>query len=69
MSVISEIVDKESAEKGVEYLDMLQIGTRNMQNYELLKIVGSLNKPVLLKRGMSATLEETLLAVEYLLMN
>jgi len=69
VSVISEIVDKESAEKGVEYLDMLQIGTRNMQNYELLKIVGSLNKPVLLKRGMSATLEETLLAVEYLLMN
>lgn len=69
VSVISEVVDKDSAEKAVKYIDMLQIGTRNMQNYELLKIVGSLNKPVLLKRGMSATLEETLLAVEYLLMH
>jgi 3-deoxy-7-phosphoheptulonate synthase len=50
-----------------EYADMLQIGARNMQNFDLLKEVGKLRKPVLLKRGMSATLEEFLAAAEYIL--
>jgi 3-deoxy-7-phosphoheptulonate synthase len=50
-----------------KYADCLQIGARNMQNFELLKAVGRIGKPVLLKRGMSATLEELLLAAEYVL--
>jgi len=50
-----------------EYADVLQIGTRNMQNYRLLKAVGKINKPVLLKRGMAATLQEFLMSAEYIL--
>ena len=51
------------------YADILQVGTRNMQNYPLLKKVGKVNKPVLLKRGMSATIEELLLSAEYIISN
>jgi 3-deoxy-7-phosphoheptulonate synthase len=51
----------------VENVDILQVGTRNMQNYPLLRALGKINKPVLLKRGMSSTIEEWLLAAEYIL--
>jgi 3-deoxy-7-phosphoheptulonate synthase len=67
MPVISEIVSPEHVELFREMVDILQIGARNMQNFELLKRVGALGKPVLLKRGLSATIEELLMSAEYLL--
>jgi 3-deoxy-7-phosphoheptulonate synthase len=67
LPIVTEAVDEATLELVAEYADVVQIGARNMQNYELLKRVGKLNKPVLLKRGMSATLEELLLAAEYVL--
>lgn len=69
MSVVTEVLSPELVDVVSEYADMLQIGARNMQNYELLKAVGRTNKPVLLKRGMSATIEEFLLAAEYILVS
>jgi 3-deoxy-7-phosphoheptulonate synthase/chorismate mutase len=63
---ISEIVDPAHIEIAAQYIDVIQIGARNMQNFELLKAAGSVNTPVLLKRGMSATIEEFLLAAEYI---
>jgi 3-deoxy-7-phosphoheptulonate synthase len=60
-------VDQESLDLVEEYADVIQIGTRNMQNFSLLKRAGRARKPVLLKRGMSATLDEFLMAAEYLL--
>jgi 3-deoxy-7-phosphoheptulonate synthase / chorismate mutase len=67
MAVISEIVTPADLEMAVDYLDVIQIGARNMQNFELLKAAGTLNKPVLLKRGMSATIEEFINAAEYIM--
>ncbi|GMO46669.1 MAG: hypothetical protein Ta2G_01910 [Termitinemataceae bacterium] len=67
MPIVSEVVSPEHADDMAKLLDMFQIGARNMQNFELLKKVGSLGMPVLLKRGPSATMEEWLLAAEYLL--
>lgn len=67
MAVISEIVTPADLEVAVDYLDVIQIGARNMQNFELLKAAGSLNKPVLLKRGLSATIEEFINAAEYIM--
>jgi 3-deoxy-7-phosphoheptulonate synthase len=67
MPVISEIVTPEHAEMFAEYADIMQIGARNMQNFELLKTVGALRKPVLLKRGPAATIQELLMSAEYLL--
>ncbi len=67
LKVVSEIVAPEQADMMDEYLDVIQIGARNMQNFELLKRVGALGKPVLLKRGFAATIEEWLMAAEYLL--
>lgn len=64
--VVTEVLDTAHVDMMEEYIDMYQIGARNMQNYELLKAVGKKNKPVLLKRGMSATLDELLLAAEYI---
>lgn len=64
---VTEVLDTRDVALVAEYADMLQIGARNMQNFELLKEVGKQPKPVLLKRGMSATLEEWLLAAEYIL--
>jgi 3-deoxy-7-phosphoheptulonate synthase len=64
---VTEVLDHRSAELISQYADMLQVGTRNMQNFILLKEVGKLGKPILLKRGMSATLEETLMSAEYLM--
>ena len=67
MPVISEIVTPEHASMFAEYTDILQIGARNMQNFELLKTVGALHKPVLLKRGPAATIQDLLMSAEYLL--
>jgi 3-deoxy-7-phosphoheptulonate synthase / chorismate mutase len=69
MSAISEVVDPRQVELACQYVDMLQIGARNMQNFELLKEVGRADKPVLLKRGLSATLDELLHAAEYVVCN
>jgi 3-deoxy-7-phosphoheptulonate synthase len=67
LRIVTEAIDNESLELVAEYADMVQIGARNMQNFSLLKKAGKLRKPVLLKRGMSATLEEFLMAAEYIL--
>jgi 3-deoxy-7-phosphoheptulonate synthase len=67
LPIVTEVLDTETAELVAEYADCLQIGARNMQNFSLLKKVGRLKKPVLLKRGMSATIEELLLSAEYIL--
>lgn len=66
LNVVSEIVTPADFELADEYLDVFQIGARNMQNFELLKEAGRTNKPVLLKRGMSATIEEFIFAAEYI---
>jgi 3-deoxy-7-phosphoheptulonate synthase len=65
--IVTEALDPESADAVAEYADIVQIGARNMQNYPLLRRAGRLGKPVLLKRGMSATIDELLLAAEYIL--
>jgi 3-deoxy-7-phosphoheptulonate synthase len=67
LPVVTEALDTSSIDIVARYADCLQIGARNMQNFELLKAAGRIGKPVLLKRGMSATLEEFLLAAEYIL--
>jgi 3-deoxy-7-phosphoheptulonate synthase len=67
LPIVTEVLDTETVELVAEYADCLQIGARNMQNFSLLKKLGKTRKPVLLKRGMSATLEEFLLSAEYLL--
>jgi len=67
LPVVTEIVSSEHIPAMVDYVDLYQIGARNMQNFELLKKVGALGKPVILKRGLSATIEEWLMAAEYLL--
>jgi 3-deoxy-7-phosphoheptulonate synthase len=67
LPIVTEALDTDTAELVAEYADCLQIGARNMQNFALLKKVGRMRKPVLLKRGMSATIEEFLLSAEYLL--
>ncbi len=66
LGVISEIVDPKDIPLATKYVDVIQIGARNMQNFELLKAAGSVDHPVLLKRGMSATIEEFILAAEYI---
>ena len=67
LKFVSEIMDARDVDAFVEYADVLQIGARNMQNFTLLRAVGRSGKPVLLKRGMAATIEEWLMAAEYLL--
>ncbi len=67
LPVISEIVSPTQADTMRDYVDVYQIGARNMQNFELLKTVGAHKRPVMLKRGLSATIEEWLMAAEYLL--
>jgi len=67
LPVVTEVLDTETAELVAEHADCLQVGARNMQNFSLLRRLGRLGKPVLLKRGMSATIEELLLCAEYLL--
>lgn len=67
LPVVTEAMDDEGARVVAEYADCIQIGARNMQNYSLLKTVGKLDKPVLLKRGMAATINDLLLSAEYIL--
>ncbi|UCC24425.1 MAG: 3-deoxy-7-phosphoheptulonate synthase [Gemmatimonadales bacterium] len=67
MAIVTEALDADGVELVAEYADIIQIGARNMQNYPLLRRAGQARKPVLLKRGMSATIEEFLLAAEYIL--
>lgn len=67
LGVISEIVSPADMEMAAEYLDVIQIGARNMHNFELLKAAGQTNKPILLKRGLSATIEEFINAAEYIM--
>jgi 3-deoxy-7-phosphoheptulonate synthase len=67
LRIITEAIDNESLDLVEEYADVIQIGARNMQNFSLLKKAGRTRKPVLLKRGMSATLEEFLMAAEYIM--
>jgi len=67
LPVVTEVMRIEQLDAVCQHADMLQIGARNMQNFDLLKEVGKLNHPVLLKRGMSATIEEFLAAAEYIL--
>jgi len=67
LAIVTEAVDNESLELVDRYADMIQIGARNMQNFSLLKRAGHSRKPVLLKRGMSATLDEFLMAAEYIM--
>jgi 3-deoxy-7-phosphoheptulonate synthase len=66
MPVVTEVVDAHDVEAVAAHADMLQVGTRNMQNFGLLQAVGESGRPVLLKRGMSATIEEWLMAAEYI---
>src|SRR5277367_1236738 len=67
MRIVTEAIDNESLELVEEYADVIQIGARNMQNFSLLKRAGRARKPVLLKRGLSATLDELLMAAEYVM--
>src|SRR6201987_739451 len=64
LPIVTEVIDQRDVELVTKYADMLQVGTRNMQNFPLLQAVGAAGKPVMLKRGMSATIEEWLMAAE-----
>jgi 3-deoxy-7-phosphoheptulonate synthase len=65
--VVSEVMDPSQVALLMQYVDLLQVGARNMQNYHLLRALGEVRKPVLLKRGLSATIEELLLSAEYIM--
>lgn len=68
LKVISEVMDPRDVEKAYDYVDIYQIGSRNMQNFTLLKEMGKTDKPILLKRGMSSTIDEWIQASEYISM-
>ena len=67
LKIVTEVVDTRDVEMVASYVDMIQIGARNMQNFRLLHEVGLTNKPILLKRGLAATIEEWLMAAEYIM--
>jgi 3-deoxy-7-phosphoheptulonate synthase len=67
LPIVTEAMDEAGAELVAEYADCIQLGARNMQNYSLLRAVGRLKKPVLLKRGLAATINDLLLSAEYIL--
>ncbi|WP_379965363.1 bifunctional 3-deoxy-7-phosphoheptulonate synthase/chorismate mutase [Ectobacillus sp. sgz5001026] len=67
MAIVSEILNPKDIEMALNYVDVIQIGARNMQNFELLKAAGAVKKPVLLKRGIAATIEEFMYAAEYIM--
>ncbi|KUO51211.1 MAG: 3-deoxy-7-phosphoheptulonate synthase [Desulfitibacter sp. BRH_c19] len=64
---VTEVIDERSLEMSLDYVDILQIGARNMHNFQLLKVAGQSGKPILLKRGLSATIEEWLMSAEYIM--
>ncbi|MBU5313185.1 3-deoxy-7-phosphoheptulonate synthase [Tissierella carlieri] len=68
LPIVTELMSLDYLDKFIENVDVIQIGARNMQNYPLLKELGKIKKPVLLKRGMSATIEEFLMAAEYIML-
>jgi 3-deoxy-7-phosphoheptulonate synthase len=67
LPIVTEVMSAEQVDRACPYADVLQVGSRNMQNFELLKVLGKTKKPILLKRGLSATIEELVLAAEYVL--
>ena len=67
LAVVAEVLDHDQLERALDYLDIVQIGSRNMQNFSLLKRLGTINRPLLLKRGSGSTYEELLLSAEYIL--
>lgn len=67
LPIVSELMSADKLDEFVEHVDMIQIGARNMQNFDLLKAVGKVNKPVLLKRGLANTIEEWIMAAEYIM--
>ncbi len=67
LPIVSELMSADKINEFVENVDLIQIGARNMQNFDLLKAVGHINKPILLKRGMSATIEEWIMSAEYIM--
>ena len=67
LNVICEVTSAHAIEAAVKYVDMLQIGARNMQNFDLLKELGQLDRPILLKRGLNATYEEWIMSAEYIM--
>lgn len=67
LAVVSEIVTPSHLDEALDHIDVIQIGARNMQNFELLKAAGATNKPVLLKRGLAATIDEFINAAEYII--
>ncbi len=69
LPIVTEIMSADYMDQFVEYADIIQVGARNMQNYALLKELGKIHKPILLKRGLSATIEEFLLSAEYIMAN
>ncbi|MFY0643875.1 MAG: 3-deoxy-7-phosphoheptulonate synthase [Bacteroidia bacterium] len=69
LKVVTEVLDTSLLEEVYPYADILQVGSRNMKNYQFLKELGKVDKPIMLKRGMSATVEEWLLAAEYIMLS
>ncbi len=67
LPIVSELMSADKLDEFVEHVDLIQIGARNMQNFDLLKAVGRVNKPVLLKRGLANTIEEWIMAAEYIM--
>ena len=67
LPIVSELMSADKLDEFVKYVDLIQIGARNMQNFDLLKAVGKVNKPVLLKRGLANTIEEWIMAAEYIM--
>jgi 3-deoxy-7-phosphoheptulonate synthase len=67
LKVVSEVMDRGQIDMMLDYVDLLQVGARNMQNFDLLKDLGKVRRPILLKRGIAATLQELLLAAEYIM--
>ena len=67
LPIVSELMSIDKIDEFVEYVDLIQVGARNMQNFDLLKELGKINKPVLLKRGLSNTIEEWLMSAEYIM--
>ena len=69
MPIVSELMSADKIDEFVENVDLIQVGARNMQNFELLKALGKVNKPILLKRGLANTIEEWLMSAEYIMAN
>ena len=67
MPVVSEIMSTDAIDRFVDEVDIIQVGARNMQNFDLLKQLGKIDKPILLKRGLSSTIEEWLMSAEYIM--